>query len=530
LNSFHKFDCGCEIPIVDGSPQIDFDKLNYECPKVWELYQKGFTQSVFQLESYIGKKWSAELKPENIIDASNLISIVRPGVANACDENGTSLTRVFCDRKNGKSPIDTSDVLYKFTKNTQNIFIYQEQIMSICKELADFTGKQQSELLKSLGKKQSDKLMGLRKVFIEGSVNKKTLTLEQAEFVFDNIEKSGKYLFNFSHGISYAVVGYQTAWVKAHLPHHYVCAWLRISTHESKPLEEIRTMVSECHRLQIPIQNPSIKNIPETDFFIKNNIVYFGISSIKNCSDKAIQKIIESGIDLENCGWTEFLILYSGLVNKKQLISMIRAGCFDCMGYARMYCEYEFEQWHQITKGQQKRLIDFYKNGQFNKLADLLDSFLKNAKISKTDQNNLPFILNALLSPSIELYDSPSNIIAHEKELLGINISCSKIQRANIPDAKDSCASTTKEANKYKAYVLVGEIIEYKEFKIKKGKLAGQIMSNFKLVDDSGDCDIVAFPEKVDTFQSALYDGNTVLIIGKKSSRGGIILENCYEV
>lgn len=530
MTEYHTFDCGCKIPIIDGHPQVDFDNLDYECGKTWDLYCKGHTQSVFQLESYVGKRWSAELKPRNIEEAAALAAIIRPGTANAQDENGVSLTKVFCDRKNGISPIDEKDPLYEYTKDTQCIQIYQETILIICREVGQLSNKSQAKLLKALGKKNSEILISLRKEFVEGAVRSNKLTEEQANFVFDNIEAAGKYSFNKAHAVGYAVVGYQTAWAKAHLPKHYICAWLRISEHESKPLEEIRAMISEGHRLQIPIVNPSVKNLPETRFFIRDNTVYFGISSIKNCSASAVKKIIDANIDLSNTGWLEFLVLYSELLNKRQLISMIRAGCFDYTGFARMYCEHQFEQWDQITKGQKKRLAEHYKSGNFNRLEELISAFIQNAKLSKND-GNLNFVLNALINPSVDLYDSPTNVIAHEKELMGINLSCSKIQRANIPSTRDTCRSVyNKNISKYKSFILVGEISEYKEFKIKKGKMAGQIMANLKLVDDSGECEIVVFPDKVDLYQSALYDGNVVLIMGKQSNRGGLILEVCNEV
>lgn len=329
-----------------------------------------------------------------------------------------------------------------------------------------------------------------------------------------------------SHSIGYAYTGYWTAWVKAHLPYHYVCAWLRNAKNKQKPLEEIRSVISESRRLGIDILPPSIKNVPATNFFIKDKSVYFGLDSIKGCGEKSIAKLIELDIDLESMSWLEFLVLYSKLINKTNIINMIRTGCFDYMGRSRMECEFMYNQWAILTVTENRKIIDLYKRKLHVSLTKLLGDFLEEA--SKNRKPVIQSIIDTLQNAPVDLNDSKDNIVAHEKQLMGINVSCSKIDKAEIPDGKDQCANVDKTKLPY--YVLVGEITDLKEFKIKNGKMVGEIMANFKLTDDSGKCDCVIFPNKLNYYQGAIYDGNVIMIKGKKSNRSGLIVEECFEV
>lgn len=667
MNGTHKFPCGCEIPIIDGHPQINYNKLNYDCPKTWQIYCNGQTQSVFQLEKYLGKHWSKKCKPNSIEDASAIIAAIRPGVLQATNADGISMTEIYAKSKNREITVENLPILEPILEETSGVYLFQEQIMAIARDIAGFDGAAQNKLRKGVGKKDADLLNSLREEFIEGCKKQGIVTESQANFIFDQFRESARYLFNKclspstmvetydgyktiaqlnigefvygpygyveviakhkngkkecyrasfvdgpsiictldhkfecengeikslaevnhdllkvkceymggflyraldeikyygeidtmditvdspdhlfyangiatsnSHSVGYAITGYWTAWVKAHLPRHYVCAWLRIAKNEQKPLEEIRSMISEAHRLTIPVLPPSIKNIPKTDFFVRDKKIYFGITSIKNCSDKSVAKLINSQIDLENISWIEFLVMYSHLLSKTQAISMIQVGCFDYTGESRMRCEFEYGQWISLKERQKKLLKELYSESPASSFEELLENFQNSAKKCSEKDKNLVYISIALRNPPYPLDDSKTNIVANERALLGINVSCSKVDNAKMPDAKDTCSAVSKKNSvncnnkeRYKVYVLIGEITDYNEFKIKNGKLAGKLMANFKLVDETGECDVVIFPEKLDLYQAAMYDENTVLIKGKLSNRGGIICDEVYEV
>ena len=333
-----------------------------------------------------------------------------------------------------------------------------------------------------------------------------------------------------SHAYSYAIIGYQTAWVKAHFPEQYICAWLIISKSEQKPLEEIRAMMSEARRLKIKVYGPSARNLPTVDFFIDDHCVYFALSSIKACSESAFKKIAQTDANFKKMNWTEFIINYSHYLSKSQIIPMCRTGCFDDFSLkARLRCEYEFNQWNLLTPAQKTKARGYYDKKTDKEIVDVLNKYvLASPKVEKAK-----LIIYSLDHPPMDLSDSKKNMIDHEKELLGINITCSHIERTSVPSSAKSCKDINGlKPDKFKQLEVVGEISEFQEFKIKnpKSKICGQNMANMKLDDGTEQLDVVVFPNALDEFQSALYEGNTVLIKGKKSDKGGFILDEIYEV
>jgi DNA polymerase III alpha subunit len=210
------------------------------------------------------------------------------------------------------------------------------------------------------------------------------------------------------------------------------------------------------------------------------------------------------------------------------MVPMIQTGCFDDFTLkSRMQCQFEYDLWMTLTAPRRKKIALMY-SGQENLAMTLSDWIEENPK----DKDLLDPMIRLLLKPNQSLFDSKKNLIEHEKVLLGVNITCSHVERASVPRT----AVTAKDVNKStydrnKSFMVAGEICEYEEFKIKKGKLAGQIMANFKLDDGTDELEVVVFPSTLDEFQAALYEGNTVLVKGKRSNRGeGLILDEIYEV
>lgn len=528
MGEVFEFSCGCKIPIINGKLELDRDNLNEHCPRTWELYKNGQTQSIFQLESFFAKNWTKELRPSNIKDVCALISIIRPGTLKAVDENGESMTRVFCKRKNGIVDYNKDGVFNQLLKDTYGIIIYQESLMKICRELAGFTPKQNNAMIKGVGKKSAELLYSLETQFVEGCEKVGKVSKVEAKTIFDNIKASARYIFNAAHATGYAEFGYEIAWIKAHFPEQYICAWLRIAKNEAKSLEEIRAMISEARRLKILVKGPSARNFPKTDFFIEKGIVYFGVNSIKNCSDKSFNKLLEVEADWKNMNWVEFLVNYSHLLTKRQIVSMIKVGCFDSFSMkSRIALEYEYNEWALLTivqKDKCRKVFDKNKHSDFAQF--MSDAFKANPRVDK-----IKMALFAAQNPSFDLRESNTNIIENEKELLGINISCSKIdQVVNIEHSNKIKEVLEDNYDKNKVYYIVGEISDYRDFKIKTGKMVGQIMGSFKISDDSGETDVVCFPDSLDKFQSGLFDGNVIYLHAKKSNRGsGVVLEDLYE-
>jgi len=528
MGEVFEFSCGCKIPLIDGKLELDRENLNEFCPRTWALYRKGQTQSIFQLESFFAKNWTKELQPTCLKDAAALSAILRPGVLQSKDENNESMTRVFCKRKNGLVQYEKHGAFNESLSDTYAILIYQESLIDISKRLAGFTPKQSMKLVKGVGKKNAELLYSLEKEFVEGCIKVGIIGEEEARSIFSNIKASARYLFSLNHSWAYAEFGYETAWVKAHFPEQYVCAWLRIAKNETKPLEEIRAMISEARRLKIAVKGPSARNFPKTDFFIEKGTVYFGMNTVKNCSDKSFDKLLKEKIDWRTINWVEFLVNYSHLVTKRQIVSMIRVGCFDSFSIkSRIALEHEYNEWAElkvVQKAKCRAVFDKIKHTDFTLF--MVDAFKANPRVDK-----IKMALFALQNPKFDLSESNVNIIENEKELLGINISCSKIdQVVNIEHSNKIKEVLDDSYDRNKVYYIIGEISDYRDFKIKTGKMLGQVMGSFKLSDETGEVDVVCFPDKLDKFQAGLFDGNVVYLHAKKSNRGsGIVLEDLYE-
>jgi hypothetical protein len=161
----------------------------------WDMIGEGRTKGCFQIESHLGRGWAKELKPNNIHEAAALISVIRPGTLLAQSEDGRSMTKVFCDRKNGLEPLSPDDPLTGIN-DTFNVIIYQETIMQIAKDLAGFNSADAIRLMKSVGKKDAKLLFSLEDGFLKGCSKVNRVSQEQAIHIFNQIKKSARYCFN----------------------------------------------------------------------------------------------------------------------------------------------------------------------------------------------------------------------------------------------------------------------------------------------------------------------------------------------
>lgn len=176
---------------------IDYYNLDLECPLTWELIRSGKTKGVFQLESGLGQSHCKKVKPSNIEELADLISIIRPGTLNSLAEDGKSMTTHYTMRKHGEeeaTPIHQS--IEHILKSTHQIIVYQEQAIKIAVEIGGFTPVQADSLRKAMGKKRADIMAKVRSEFIVGCVNVGKVNEQDANMIFDIIEKSNRYSFN----------------------------------------------------------------------------------------------------------------------------------------------------------------------------------------------------------------------------------------------------------------------------------------------------------------------------------------------
>ncbi len=298
---------------------LEIGKINLEDEKVYDLLSTGETIGLFQLESAGMREAIKQMKPNRFDDIIALVALYRPGPM--------SNIPIYNDCKNGnKNPDYIHPILEKILKPTYGIIIYQEQVMQIAQILAGFTAGEADILRRAMGKKKKAELDKQKERFINGAI-KNGITKDVANFVFTKIEPFAQYGFNKSHAAAYALIAYQTAFLKTYYKEDFIAATMSTElTNTSK----LREFVEELKRLNIKIIRPSI-NDSFSEFKAEKNQIFYGLGAVKNVGFEAISNIIK---EREKNGKFKSLIDFINRVddrdvNKLQLEGLVKSGAFD---------------------------------------------------------------------------------------------------------------------------------------------------------------------------------------------------------
>jgi DNA polymerase-3 subunit alpha len=532
------FDCGCKFEVLDKSgefPKIKFSpklsNISLECYKTWELISEGNTKGCFQLESRLGQTMARKLKPQNIEQLSGLISILRPGCLEA-HRDGKSVSNHYIDKKNGLESIDYfHPALEPILKHTYSEMIYQEQAMSIAKELAGFNLQEADDLRKAIGKKQADKMAKVRKKFIEGSKQTGKLSEPEAEQIFEWIEKSQRYLFNASHSISYAMNAYLSAYAKAHFPKIFFASYLRFAKDKIDPQQEIKELVRNSMEMDIEVHIPDFRNLNEL-FILKNQKIYFGLTDIKGVGQSVYKKILEltKNTNVNDITWPQMVGNILMNINSVAAKALISSGAFDYYKKNRSEMLFEYEICSGLTKKEQTVFSIYSKTMIESSIIDILNILYTETKLIRGRKETIANYIGSLGHPPYSLIDKIEWLSDQENELLGVGITCSKLDVYDISMANCNC-KTFKTSLLKENIVLVGEIGNVNITKTKSGKNPGLEMAFVTIEDQYGTLDsVVFFPEQFSQYRSYLFIGNILVFSGNKSkSKDGLIVEKCFE-
>ncbi|MGQ9525577.1 MAG: DNA polymerase III subunit alpha [Armatimonadota bacterium] len=306
--------------------KIDLDSIPYDDEKTYRLLQKGDTAGVFQLESSGMRALLRDLKPSEFEDVIAVAALYRPGPL----QNGD--TQEYVRRKHGLSPVTYFDdsvkhILEPILKRTYGLLVYQEQAMKIAQEMAGFRAVQADDLRTAISKKKVKEIERLRVDFINGAVER-GVKKEVASAVFDAIESFGSYAFNLSHSAAYAVLAYQTAYLKANYRAPYMAAKM---TAEMDNKDKLALYVEENRQEGIQTLPPDI-NRSEADFTVDGNNIRFGLAAIKGVGRGAIEAILEARKDGEFTSLFDFCRRVDiTTVNRASVEALIQAGAFDSL-------------------------------------------------------------------------------------------------------------------------------------------------------------------------------------------------------
>jgi len=536
MSDFFAFDCGCKFKVIDGSgdiPKIEFsaniENLNLECYRTWDLISEGNTKGCFQLESRLGQMMAKKLKPENIEQLSGLIAILRPGCLESV-RDGKSITNHYIDKKNGLESIDYFHMaLEPALKTTYGEMIYQEESMQIAHDIAGFDLQEADMLRKAIGKKKPEEMAKLKKKFLTGSKEKNIVTEDQAEEIFGWIEKSQRYSFNKSHSISYAMNAYLSAYAKAHFSRVFFASYLKFAKDKIDPQQEIKELARNANEMGIDVRLPDLRNLNK-NFFIKDKNIYFGLTDIKGVGDSVFKKLLEltQQKDINLLGYLECICHILLNINSTAAKALVGSGALDYFRKNRTEILFHYDILSSLTKKELELFDCLIKD---NPTADIRISLsaLLNEKITKKRIEPISNLVRSLEHPPYSLTDKIEWLSDSENSLLGVAISCSKLDSYDISMTNTNCKEfkTTLLSEKI---ILAGEVSNVNIIKTKKGKNPGQEMAFVSVEDAYGLLDsIIFFPEQLETYKHHLFQGNVLIFIGNKTkTKDGLVVEKCF--
>jgi len=539
------FECGCSFETNSENKIIydpNIEKLPLDCQATWDMMCEGNTKGVFQLESQLGRSISKQAKPENIEELADLVAVIRPGCLEAM-VRGKSLTQHYIDRKHGEEETEyLHESLEPILKNTYGILVYQEQAILIATEIAGFNLQEADALRKAIGKKKTDMMAQVKKSFLEKATRKGIVTREQAQEIFSWIEKSQRYSFNKSHAVSYAYNAYLTAYTKTHFPHEFFTSYLKHAIGKPDTYWEVHELVNNAKTMGIQVRGPNIQLMNE-HFKLIEGMPTYGITNVKHVGSSVFKKMIRDikseNIDLNECDWDCFLLQVSPLVNKKAFESLILAGAFDCFKIQRSQMQHQFNTIKELTKRELEWLKQYKKENKKASAVEALRSMVEASAVkSKTRpifrQERISLVeglADSLNNPGYELYDSPSWISKSEEELLGISLTCTRVDEYDITKANCTCKEFLDGFSSSSIAIAV-QIDNVREWTIKKGRAKGETMAFITAKDTSCAIDnITAFSDEWSKFKNLLYKGSTVLLRGMRDrNRGSFLIKKVEEL
>ncbi len=462
--------------------KIDLDRISLEDKGAYQLCADGKTTGVFQLESSGIKEILRKLSPETFEDIIALVALYRPGPL------GSNMVDDFINGKHGKIKVSYFlPQLEPILKETYGVILYQEQVMKIAQVLAKYSMAEADELRKAVGKKKPEVMARHRARFIDGA-RENGVKAQMAEKLFGLIEKFGGYGFNKSHSAAYAMIAYQTAYLKAHYPVQFMCALL---TQDMGNQDKTIKNIAECRTMGIQILPPDV-NESQADFSVVEDQIRFGLAAVKNVGLKAVELVIaERDAHGHFGGLLDFCRRMEGSkVNRRVLEGLIQCGAFD------------------FTKAFRSRLFE------------ALDDALRLCG-GRHDPNQLNMFGSLELGEGeagglLELPDLPEwdekEKLRREKEALGFYITGHPLDSLHQAIKRFStCLVNDLPTQKDKDQVKLAGVVE--SLKLKRTK-RGDKMAIMHLEDLTGSTEVVVFPDVFSEAAPLLKGDEPLLVTG----------------
>ena len=470
--------------------EINLSELPLDDEKTYELFQRGDTTGVFQLESAGMKRYLRGLKPTTFEDIIAMVALYRPGPMQFIDS--------FIRRKHGEEEITyLHSGMKNSLKNTYGILVYQEQFMQISKEWCGFTGGQADTLRKAVGKKKIDLMKKVKPEFVEGAVKVGGATKEIAETFWTQLEEFANYCFNKSHAACYGLIAYWTAYLKANYPDAFMAA-LMTSDHDDT--DRLAIEITECKHMGISVLSPDVnESFVEFAVVPNENKIRFGMSAVKGVGVGAVEEVLRAREDGPFTSVEDFARRVStSKFNRKAWESLIKSGAFDNMG-------------------DRSDLL-------FN--LDSITSFAsKLQKEAASGQTNLFGMLGgddaASVQSTLHLQKAPvkhddKERLMWERELLGLYISAHPLDRYEAYLSEQTQPLTQLVPEYDSRMMTVGGIISTVRTIVAK---SGSKMAFVGIEDKFGEGEIIVFPNLYEKVGAKLVQDAVIRVSGKNSAR-----------
>jgi len=484
---------------ANTNQDIDFAQVGFEDADTYAMIARGDTLGVFQLEGGGMRNFFARLRPTCFEDVVAGISLFRPGPME-------QIPRYLAGRESPEDIEYADKRLEPILKVTYGCLVYQEQVQRIFRELAGYSLGRADVVRRAMAKKKPEVMALEREYFLNGIVAEEGgakvvpgalalgLSKQVANSIFDLMAEFAKYAFNKSHGAGYAVLAYQTAYLKCHYPREFLAALL---TSVAGNTDKLQLYLEECRRLSINVLPPDV-NESEANFVVKGDAIRFGLAAIKNVGGKVIEPIVRNRRAGRYASLYDFLLrVNDGVANRRTVEHLIRAGAMASLGLnRRQLLEIMEECFDKVA--QEKRQRD---TGQIS----LFDVFGE-AEASKA----------AIKVPDIRDF-SLSEILEMEKELLGFYVSGHPLDqyRAVLQKHGKHLIGLLGDCEDKTEVAIAGMINEVKVIVTK----AGRRMAFAQVEDFSGTIEVVFFPQIFERQGEQLVAGRAAMLRGAINRR-----------
>jgi len=463
--------------------KLDLEQIPLNDPEVYRLFSEGRTDGIFQFESSGMRDLLRRVQPSVFSDLAALNALYRPGALDA----GT--VEVYIERRRGKKFEYPLPQLEEILKDTYGVLVYQEQVMLAARAVAKYTPGEADLLRKAIGKKDEGLLKSEGEKFVKKAVAN-AVPKRKAEELWELILPFGRYGFNKSHSVVYALLAYRTAWMKVHYPVEFMAATLTAASGKS---EDVVKYVNACREMKIPVLPPDV-NSSQLSFAPDGEAIRFGLGAVKGVGEGAVSSVLEArAADGPFASLTDFCCRVDVRLNNRKVIeALIRSGSFDSLGRSRAALAAGVDSAMEVAAAERKAR----ESGQGGLFADETDH-------DRTDRfADVPEW-------------SPDERIRYEKETLGFYITGHPLARFEEEIRLFGDVTAESAAEKVDANVkIVALLASLKKTQIKKGQNEGKTMAKGVLEDLTGSVPVTIFASLLERVGGWLAEGRPVLVSG----------------